>query len=816
MSSRLHLLLAAASLASPAFAQGVWVPVIPGSPAGESATLTVLPGSNAQFVTLQLRTPGFWRETVTGSDGLTYDRLTFPGLDRLGLIGSPELPALRPRCAAASDASAWTLATAPSATHVFFTGYNVYPTPLDARDEAIDPTVDPGLGDPNGADELFQKDSVVYAQPGFFPGVLAPATSDLSLNLGSIPAGAIELTPVNFDPTSGRLRVSSLLTASYEALASGPLFFPGITADRARRAAATFANWGALGGAIPTDPAFYRARYLIVTPEEYLATLEPFILHRKRGGYPVTTITLESLASSTCADIEAAIDAWYAMGATEEDHFALLVGDQDVLPTCLSPGGVCTDDPYGDVLGNELDEEVLVGRWSVDGKPDLAARIDTLIAYELDEDSDHDYRRVTAVAHIDGAPDQYEANLLKVSTATYGTALVFDTNLGSAGATNSVVQDSIEKFRGVVAYRGHGTTNSWPAWNGVEDFHKNEVIGLEPPMTPIVWSVACNHNALGGDDSLGETWLEEGHAVAHYGASAEGGRRKNDRLLAALFEGAFEQLLGPHGHVLAWAEDQLEYAFGKDPYENEWMYSLLGCPATRVRRAKAGAPFQLVVPTTVNTQSTGNGFTILVQDSVTGQPVPGVIVSVYKEAFDGSGDELLFAAVTGTGGTANIPTGPNTLGSINTQGSDDDGNVVVGEEIAVQAGAFTDIGGGNATPSYVPRLVSDSSLLPMTVATFDISDARSDAPGIMLGSTVDPNLPLMEYDAILHVDLSPMNLVYQRAFVTDSAGNASVVEQGVPDLSGSSGQSLFFQAVYVDDQAPGGLGATNGLEAVIP
>ena len=503
------------------------------------------------------------------------------------------------------------------------------------------------------------------------------------------------------------------------------------------------------------------------------------------------------------------------LGAIEEDHFALLIGDEDVLPTCVSPGNLPSDDPYGDVNGNDLDEEVLVGRWSVDDKDDLALRIATLIAYELDQSAEHDYRKVAGVAHIDGAPGQYEANLLGVAGASYATALSFSTQLGSAGVTNSGVQDVIEKGIGVLAYRGHGTANSWPKWNGVEPFHKNEVIGVDPLFAPIVWSIACNHHLLSGGDSLGETWLEEGHAVAHYGASDEGGRRKNDRLLEALFQGAFDHLLGPHGHVLAWAEDQLEYAFGKDPFENEWMYGLLGCPATRVRRSKAQPEFQLIVPPTVNTLSSANGFTILVQDGA-GLPLPGVTVSIYKEAFDGSGDELLFAAVSGTGGTAAFPNGPTSLGSINTQGNDDDGNVVVGSEITVEAGAFSDLGGGNATPSYVPRLVSDSSLLPMTTAMFDITDARDNSPGIMLGSTVNPNLPVIEYDAILHVDLSPMNLVYQAPFITDQVGTATIIEQNVPDLSGSSGQSLFFQAVYVDDTAPGGLGATNGLEAVIP
>lgn len=815
MSLRIQLPLALALYSTPALAQGVWVPVIAGSPPGEEATLSVLPTSTADFVELQLRTPGFWRETVTGSDGLTYDRLTFPGLDRFGVVGAPELPALRPRCAAASDASAWTVSTGPTASYAFFSGYNLFPTPIDARDEPIDPTASPGAGDPNGADEIFQKDPAIYGQTGFYPGGLAPTSSSLGLNLGSIPAGVIELTPASWDPASGRLRVSRLLTVSYQAPASGPQFFPAITPDRERRAAATFANWSALGGAIPADPSHYRARYLVVTPQEYLETLEPFIVHRKHGGYPVTVIALESLSSSNCSGIQAAIDGWYALGAIEEDHFALLIGDEDVLPTCASPGNLPSDDPYGDVIGKDLDEEVLVGRWSVDHKDDLAARIATLIAYELDQNSDHDYRKAAGVAHLDGAPGQYEANLLDVAGASYATALSFTTQLGSAGVTNSGVQDVIEKGLGVLAYRGHGTANSWPAWNGIEDFHKNEVIGVHPLFTPIVWSVACNHNLLSGGDSLGETWLEEGHAVAHYGASDEGGRRKNDRLLEALFQGAFDHLLGPHGHLLAWAEDQLEYAFGKDPFENEWIYGLLGCPATRVRRSKASPGFQLIVPPSINTLTSANGFTILVQDG-TGQPVPGVIVSIYKEAFDGSGDELLYAAVSGTGGTAHIPNGPTSLGSINTQGSDDDGNVVVGSEITVEAGAFSDLGGGNATPSYVPRLVSDSSLLPMTTAMFDITDARDDAAGIMLGSTVNPNLPVIEYDAILHVDLSPMNLIYQEPFVTDQVGTATIVEQNVPDLSGSSGQSLYFQAVYVDDTAPGGLGATNGLEAVIP
>lgn len=810
--------LIATLAAAPAHAQGpgaVWVEVSPGAPAGQEATLTVGPGSNGSLVELTLMVHGFWRESVVGGDGLTYDRLTFPGLDRLGIVGAPELPAIRPRCATSTTATQWKVAGPVASTHVFFSGYEVYPTPTDARDEAIDPTVNPGPGNPNGADEIFQKDPVIYGQSGLYPGTLSPSTSPIGLRMGSIPAGSIELTPASFDPSGGRLRVSRQIQVTYEATGGGATFFPGITVDRERRAAATFINWPFLGGAIFADTTQYLARYLIVTPQALVPTLEPFILHRKEFGYPVTLLTLESLPAVNCTEIQAGIDAWYSAGPNTADHFALLVGDESDLPTCLSPDGLPTDDPYGSVGADDLDEEVLVGRWSVDDAADLAARIDTLMAYELDQSPNNDYREVLGAAHIDGAPLVYEANLQAVVAGSYAVAVSFTTVLGSSGTTNSVLQTQINKSKGLVAYRGHGTANSWPGWNGTEDFHKNEVIGLDPDMTPVVWSVACNHNLLGRGDSLGETWLEEGHAVAHYGASDEGGRRKNDRLHLELFNGTFDRHLAPHGHALAWAEDQIQFAAGADTFENEWLYSLLGCPATRVRLNTADPQFQVIAPSVLEVGGTANGFTIQVLDLL-GLPVEGAIVSVYKEAFDGSGDEILYAGVTNSGGTANIPMGPSSLGLLMTQTRDCDGNVAEGIEIAAKAGAFIDLGGGSTSIDHAPRMSSESTLEPNSQALFRLTDSRPSAPGVLFGSTVDPNLPLMEFDAVLHVSLAPAFKVYERLFIIEQTGEVDVIEPVVPDLSGSSGQMLYFQAVYLDEDAPGGWGTTNGLRAVIP
>ena len=71
-----------------------------------------------------------------------------------------------------------------------------------------------------------------------------------------------------------------------------------------------------------------------------------------RSGFEVELLTLESLPGTTCGDIMSALASWYLAGDPWDDHYALLIGDVDVLPQCPTPlaGGVLSDISYAGAL----------------------------------------------------------------------------------------------------------------------------------------------------------------------------------------------------------------------------------------------------------------------------------------------------------------------------------------------------------------------------------------------------------------------------------------------------------------------------------
>src|SRR5690606_30971922 len=77
-----------------------WVPLVSGVPKGTPAKVEVhLEKSTSQRTEVEVTIYGFWRWSVVGDDGTTYDRIEVPGLPPSSTPGAPELPVLRSRLA---------------------------------------------------------------------------------------------------------------------------------------------------------------------------------------------------------------------------------------------------------------------------------------------------------------------------------------------------------------------------------------------------------------------------------------------------------------------------------------------------------------------------------------------------------------------------------------------------------------------------------------------------------------------------------------------------------------------------------------------
>ncbi len=752
----LALLLSSLVVSVAAHAQGsdaTWVQVIDGSPPGTPAdVLFAAPDSSAQDTWVEVFIYGFWREDVLGADGVTYQRITVPGLQSIGQVGAPELPAVRVQLAIPTDAGQASLGGVDIFQQQTFPGIRVYPEPLPGDDEEIDPTEDPGPGDTTGTPETFTVDTSIYGGSAAWPQAQAAEDALTEVYFGAFEAARCEMYPLTFSPSSNTLTV--LAHAKYFYAHGGEqLTATTVSKQKHKLAKATFLNWEAVQD-VGWNLSYLKthSRYAIVMDVAFDAAMHPFIQHKKTLGFEVSVIhrSVSQPLSETLADVR----DWYLEGDHGEDHYVLLVGDTNRIPlgTYTWPANgaeIPTDDLFGTPADSDFHKEVFVGRLSIDGETDLVNQLQKIINYETNPVPGGRYDRALLVAHKEGAPGKYVGAHEDVRTATYTHPPEFVTKYGSSlGPSNFQVSFEVEQGAGVVAYRGHGSTSTWSGWNAFsESYHKNDVIALQNNVLPVVWAFTCtnaNLAAAGGGttDSISETWMEmEGTAgVASYGATKTTSTSPNHELDRRMFEAVYNAGITVHGQAIAYAENHVNNVW--PGHQNTWAYLLLGDPSMKIRRDEP-ALLSTIVPGSVQPcedQSCSN--TISFQVSSNAEPVAGALVALYKASLDPSQpDEVLVNRYTDENGDAHLPATLLTPGPMHWSVQDDEGNVAIGV-IEVELGAAWTILGESVPGTRGPlSLVGVGTLQPGTFVTSILSNALENSVATLVLGFDEINAP---------------------------------------------------------------------------
>lgn len=789
-----------------------WVS-LDGSPAGTPAEISMATASNQVDTIVDLHVHGYWTDAVAPGDGNIYRQIRVPGLGRIGQLGAPDLPVARLRLAVTTDTNVVVLQSATDLSPNSTPPQLVHPYGVQATDEAFDPSFDPGPGFPDGTAEVFTKDNAIYGGVLPFPASAATPIAPVTPWMGSVPMADVEIFPASWDPVSEVLQISEHMQVHFRAVGA-PLAFPEMTRDRAALAEHTFVNWSHQSPFLPVDDDGFGGEYAVLAPQAWLHTLGPFLQARMLDGFDVTFIPLESLSSTGCDDVKLALADWYAANDPWHDHYALLVGDASDLAVCPTPlpGSVRSDDAYGSPADGDLDEEIFIGRLSVDGEADLARQLDKVLAYEADTTGDA-YDRALLVAHGEGAPDGYEAVAQQVASTPYADAPAFQTILGSAVLSdNAAVEAAIEAGVGVLAYRGHGSEASWHDWNLSGDWHNNAVLDIDGGNPMVVWSLSCwngdiTHKGGGSSvDSLGEVWMEDAGspAVAHYGMSDIGETPQNDELTRRLFEAVYDRGLNRHGMAIAWAEQQ---AAATEPGPNAWMGSLLGDPAMRIRTSDA-RELVFELPDSVDVVVGGSGaYTVRVTDDQ-GTGVEGVLVTSVQFAGYGEPPLSIVSAKTDGSGVAMLPMGPTELGAINTSGSDPDGNEVNGV-IGVTAGVWATFGPATPGAQGEPQLGGEGPLTPLSNFEITMEDGLENGlAGLFLSG---PSVPTPFKCGTL---LASPPAVPPLLFNLSPQGDVAI--GGVWPDGIAADTELWFQIAIQDPDAICGVALSNGLQAITP
>ncbi len=293
----------------------------------------------------------------------------------------------------------------------------------------------------------------------------------------------IEFEPVRYNPVSGEMQVS------YDVKVRVNFENPDIFATQdlmARTASYEFNqiysksifNWDNNSRHnLVVNPS----KMLILTPLNYVTTLQPFITWKRQQGYTVivTTVGTGGTVANTTAALKTYMSGVWSAATAENPAptYLLIVGDTSTsgdnitasAATVTSPASThITDNYYVRLQGTDYVPEMYCGRFSVSGATELTNIINKTLQFEKTTMPDLSYLgNNILIAGVDSGMAPTYGN----GQINYGTTNYFNATNGITSNTylyplsNTAVESEIIGYmsagRGYVNYTAHGSETSW-------------------------------------------------------------------------------------------------------------------------------------------------------------------------------------------------------------------------------------------------------------------------------------------------------------------------------------------------------------------
>ncbi len=723
-STLLVLLILVASLATAAETE--WIS-LDGSPEETPAELFLEEDNSSPEQTwMKLVIHGFWIVERQGPAGEPYHQVIVPGMGSLNQPGAPDLPAWKGRLGVATTAQQVNYVEyVVLAEETFDSFFDIWPQ-VHGETEPVE----------GNLPERFVINQDIYATNSDWPQGNAAVDAELG-HLHGLDTAGFELTPFQWNPVSGLLTVAQTMRVVID-LAGEVLQLGPFTRDRFDYLGSTLANMASIDDLMLLGWWHYDADYLIIAPSAYMDALDDFVFLKRSQGYHVSQRSVDEIGVN-CNLIRAAIADWYDDAPISRDKYCLLVGDTNNIPLCVSPyinddypAGVATDDLYGSVNGDDLDEEVFVGRLSVDSEGDLAQQLDRIIAYQSGGHLLQDHSKVALVAHRENAPGKYTEAHESVRFASYSLPPVFETFYGYLGVTDEQVSNGINEGFGLVAYRGHGSTTAWTSWNShYEYYNDSDISGLTNFIHPVVWSFSCGNSRIGAQDCFAEEWMEkdEHGAVSHYGSTVASYTSINHELDRQMFQAVYDEGLTIQGQAIQYGEELTGILASPS---NNWMYLLLGDPSMRIRTHGA-ITYAFSLPEVIYLDPE-NPIDLILDINENGEALEGALFATWKP--DGSRereDEVFDNTYSDENGRAALSIQPESEGWLYYTIRDDYGRAVYDSiEVRADPTGVPDIGTSQLRFWAEPSVINGSGNLRLShglpvqaeIEIYDVSGRR--------------------------------------------------------------------------------------------
>ncbi len=392
----------------------------------------------------------------------TFSEIAIEGTYASGEIGTPELPASHQLLAVPFGAT-------PSVNVISFTATDYHLSDYGIR--TLIPH-QPSVRKDQNLDEV----EFVYNPAAYQTRSLATmpeATIEVQGTMRGIRIGSLVINPVSYNPASNILRVFNNIEVEIN--------FDG--ADRAeteRMLLNTYSpyfdivykqmfNYRQIMDVYSDHPDLmaYPVHMIVVTPENYISALQPWINWKIQKGFDVNVVTTAQ-AGSTFTAIQSYVQNLYNTGVSQSatPTFLVLVGDTGQIPgrTSGNATGKVTDLYYGSV-DNDYFPDMFYSRMSAENTNQVTAIVNKILQYEQYTMPDPSY--LSNVTLIAGWDSYWNARIGR-PTINYATTYYYNTAHGF-NQVNAYLQqgqytgcyNTLNTGVGFVNYTAHGEETSW-------------------------------------------------------------------------------------------------------------------------------------------------------------------------------------------------------------------------------------------------------------------------------------------------------------------------------------------------------------------
>ena len=260
---------------------------------------------------------------------------------------------------------------------------------------------------------------------------------------------------------------------------------------------------------------------LIICYDNFINYMTDFVNWKKTRGVK-TTIVGTSTAGSSYSAIKSYIQSQY--NANNNLTHVLLVGDVAQIPGYTYSGGGSSyggkgDNAYGQIVGNDIYNDVFIGRFSASSAAQVTTQCNRVITYERDLSTSATWLKIgEGISRKEGGAghnneDDYQhINNIRTDLLNYGYSTVYQryANLSGYTATSAQISSDINSGVGIINYANHGQETAWGAnATGYVYYANSHVNALtNENKLPFIFSVAClvgkyDHSS----DCFAEAWM---------------------------------------------------------------------------------------------------------------------------------------------------------------------------------------------------------------------------------------------------------------------------------------------------------------------